>query len=613
MHVDLLVGLTAIFAVGVAAQWVAWRVGLPSILLLLAAGILVGPGAGWVDPDALLGPMLFPVVSLAVALVLFEGGLSLRLGELHKVGAAVRNLCTVGVVLAWVFSAAAAHWVAGLSVGLSLLLGAVLTVTGPTVIVPLLRDIRPRADLSSVIKWEGIVNDPTGAILAVLVFEVLREGELHHAGSLVVKGAFATIGLGVVIGAAAAVLLTEALARRWIPDHLHNPVALGLVLAAFTGSNLVLEESGLVTVTLMGVVLANQKRASVRHLVEFYETLRVLLISTLFILLAARLKFADLAGLGWRDAAFVVSLILVARPLTILLSTLRTELSWRDRAFVAWMAPRGVVAAAVTSIFSIRLVEAGHAEAARLVPLIFLVILATVGVYGLTAGLLARRMGLAESNPQGVLLIGAHPLARRLAQALREAGLKAVLADSNYRQVAAARLAGLEAWYGNVLSERALHEIPMDGVGRLLALTPNDEVNSLASMHFLEHFGRGEVYQLASDADREARPGQETGRHLTGRRLFAADVTYGSLYHELNQGADVKVTNLTPEFTFDQVLAEHGEGTVPLFLVSDEGKMQVLTADEKPRFQDRGYLVHLSPVEGRPGVGIHESKPSLPS
>ena len=595
MDENLLIALAAIFGLGVGAQWVAWRLGLPSILLLLGAGVVAGPVLGVIRPEVLLGPSLFPLTSLAVALVLFEGGLSLRLGELRTVGAAVRNLTTVAVPLAWLLGALAARFVAGLSFEVSLLLAAVLVVTGPTVIGPLLRHVRPRAHLASVVKWEGIVNDPTGAILAVLVFDVILEGKLRTEPYLVAVGVARTLAVGAAAGLVAAGALVQGLRRRWIPDHLQSPVAFMLVLVAFTTANHLREEAGLVAVTLMGVVLANQSQTTVRHIVAFYESLQVLLLSALFVLLSARLRLADLEALELRHLAFVAVLILVVRPVTVLLSTLGSELTWPERAFVAWMAPRGIVAAAVASLFSIRLVAAGLPEAGLLAPLTFLVILVTVAVYGLTAGPVARRLGVSDQDPQGLLLLGAHPLARALARAVVGRGLRVVLLDSNWSQVAAARLEGLEAWYGNALSERALLEVPLDGVGRMLALTPNDEVNGLAALHFGEVFGRAEVYQLVSDAAREQRPGQETGRHLRARHLFGPGATYPILAGTLVAGGQVKVTPLSPEFGLEDLVREHGPRTVPLLLETEAGKLQVLTVED-PRPEARsGWLISLVP------------------
>ena len=602
MHERTLVSLTSLFGVGVSAQWLAWRVRLPSILLLLAGGLLVGPGLGVVLPDQLLGPLLFPLTSLAVALILFEGGLSLRLGELGEVGGAVRNLTTVAVLLGWILGALAAWWVGGLSAPLSLLLGALLVVTGPTVIGPLLRHVRPQARVASVVKWEGIVNDPTGAILAVLVFEAILEGTLRSEPYLVAVGVAHTLLVGVVVGGLAAWGLVQGLRRRWIPDHLHSSVALMLVLVAFAVSNHAREEAGLVTVTLMGVVLANQHQANVRHIVEFYENLKVLLISLLFILLSARLRPEDLAGLQLRHLAFVVVLILVVRPVTVWLSTMGSELRVAERLFVAWMAPRGIVAAAVASLFAIRLEEAGMAGASQLVALTFLVILVTVAVYGLTAAPLARHLGLAERDPQGVLFLGADALARAIAFALVGRGYRVVLMDSRWGEVAAARLEGLEAWYGNALSARALHEVPVDGVGRMLAVTSNDEVNGLAALHFLELFERAQAYQLVSDAARERRPGQETDRHLRARQLFSPDATYARLAGILEAGGQVKATPLTDSFVLADALAEHGPEMVPLFVEAEDGRLRVVSVEEPLPADCRGTLISLAPGGG-PEVG----------
>ena len=401
-----LIGLTAIIVLGVGAQWLAWRLKLPAIIALLVVGVLAGPVSGFLRPDELFGEVLFPIISLAVALILFEGGLSLRLRDLKEIGAVMRNLMTLGVLFTWLLSALAAHYLADLQWGLSALLGALLVVTGPTVIIPLLKHVRPRGAAGLIAKWEGIVNDPIGAILAVLVFEALLVGGEGGILAHGLRGLLAAAVAGLLCGLAGALVVYMVLKHRWAPDYLQNPVALMAVLAAFAASNTMSHESGLLAVTVMGIALANQKRVAVQHIVEFKENLRVLLISSLFILLASRLQVGDLVQLDLGSLLFVGALIVFVRPISVWLSTIGMGLTWRERTFLAWMAPRGIVAAAVSAVFAIDLVAAGYADAARLAPLTFLVIVATVAVYGLTAAPLARALGLAESAPQGVVVLG---------------------------------------------------------------------------------------------------------------------------------------------------------------------------------------------------------------
>jgi len=432
MAESILLRLASIVILGIGAEWLAWRLRLPSILLLLIFGFIAGAATNFLNPDILLGDLLLPLVSIAVALILFEGGLNLRLTELRKSGGVVRNLITVGLLVTWLIGAGAAYFVLGLNLALAILLGAILVVTGPTVIMPLLRHLRLGGQTGSILKWEGVVIDPLGAILAVLVFQAVLAGEIQAATPLIVLSLLKTILIGGVIGALGALLVILLLQRYWVPDFLHSMISLMVVIAAFLAANLIQIESGLLAATVMGIILANQNRVSVRHIAEFKENLRVLLISSLFILLAARLQMSDLAAVSVGSIAFLAILILVARPASVALSTLGSKLKWRERLCLAWLAPRGIVAAAVASVFALRLSEAGYPQAELLVSLTFIVIAGTVAIYGLSAPAVARWLKVAESNPQGVLIVGSHAWARTIAQTLQAEKYRVLLVDCNW-------------------------------------------------------------------------------------------------------------------------------------------------------------------------------------
>ncbi|RME79299.1 MAG: hypothetical protein D6784_00950 [Chloroflexi bacterium] len=577
----ILVSIAGIIVVGIAAQWIAWRVGLPSILVLLLSGFVVGPVTGLLNPDKLLGDLLFPVISASVALILFEGGLSLKLSEIRDTGHVVRNLATIGALVSWVLSALGAYYLLRFDLPLALLMGAILVVTGPTVIIPLLRHVHAVGRVSSLIKWEGIVNDPIGAVLAVLVFEVIVTSGVQAAAATVALSLLKTVLVGVGLGGLGAGLLILLLRRYWIPDFLQNSVALMFVLATFTASNVVQEESGLLTVTLMGIILANQKQASIRHIVEFKENLRVLLLASLFIILAARVDLASLTRLGWGSLAYLLLLIVIARPAIVLASTVRSGLTWREKAFLSWMAPRGIVAAAVTSVFALELSHSGYHQAEFMVTEMFVVIVGTVTVYGLTAAPVGRWLGVATPNPQGVLMAGAHSWSRAIAAALQEEGFQVLLVDSNRNNVAAARMEGLPAHCASILSEYILEELEMGGLGRLLALTPNDEVNALAALHFLEEFGRAGVYQLPPRSSGHRR--RETlPSPLQGRLLFAPHATYGFITEKFNEGATIKKTRLTEKFDEQAYREMYGDRSLPLFLINRAGELVVFSVDNPP-------------------------------
>jgi NhaP-type Na+/H+ or K+/H+ antiporter len=584
----ILVGLASMVILGIAAQWLSWRLRMPAILLLLVVGFVAGPVTGFLDPTALLGDLLFPIVSLSVAIILFEGGLSLDVAELRDIGRVIGRLMTVGVVVTWALSTVFAVTLLDLDVGLALLFGAILVVTGPTVIIPLLRHIRPTARVGSAVKWEGIVNDPMGAILGVLVFEAIIAGGMEAGLSVVVPGMLRAATVGALLGLGGAGLVVLLLDRHWIPDYLESPVALGLVFLAFALANRLQQEAGLLAVTVMGSALASQQRVSMYRIVEFKENLRVLLIATLFIILAARLPLRDPDYYSVESLLFLAALILIVRPASVAAATWGSKFTWRERIFIAAMAPRGIVAAAVVSVFAIELTDAGRSEAARLVPLMFLVIVGTVGIYGTVTPVLARVLKVAKPDARGMLLIGAAPWVREVATLLESSNVQVLLADSNWANVMAARRAGLPAFYGNMLTEGALEEVEfkLDGIGQFLALTPNDEVNALATLHFQELFDRSRMYQLSPDESARGRRGRGIPPHLHGRFLFHHDATHAYITQRIERGAVIKRTPLTKEFDVAAFREHYGESALPLFVVKESGEIVIGTAtapvDPKP-------------------------------
>lgn len=581
MHNTLLVGIAAVLVLGIFAQWLAWRLRLPSILLLLLIGLVAGPVTGILAPEAVLGELLFPLVSLAVAFILYEGGLSLRLKELREVGGTVLALTSIGVAVTWVLGAVAARYLLQLDWPIAILLTAVLVVTGPTVIGPLLRQIRPKGKTMAILKWEGILIDPIGAVLAVLVFEAILSGQLHQAPLLIIQGVLLTALIGLVVGLLAAGLLWLMLARFWVPDQLYNGVSLLFVTLAYVVSDLLHPESGLLAVTVMGFALANQRQVPIKQIEEFKKNIRDLLIAGLFIILAARLSWTDFQQIvWWRGALFVLILVLLVRPTAVFLSTLRADLTVREKAFLSWMAPRGIVAASVASIFALRLEEAGFAGSEALVAFTFMIILATVLIYGLTAAPLAKWLGLSEESPQGILIMGAHPLAREMAHLLQTEDIPVALIDSNWNNHAAARMANLNTYYGNAVAEAVLEQLDLSGIGRFVAMTSNDEANALAALHFAELFGSSETFQLQASDSHDQSAEQSSPRHLHGRILFQPALTYAQLTALFAEGAQLKATPITDTFTYEAYLRHYPGTAVSLFLINSKtGRLSLFTAD----------------------------------
>ncbi|MFP6738748.1 MAG: cation:proton antiporter [Planctomycetota bacterium] len=574
----ILRSLAAIVVLGLGAQWIAWRLKLPSILFLLAAGFAAGQaGLGFIDPEKLFGNVLFPIVSLSVAVILFEGGLTLRVSELRETGKVVLSLILLGALVTWGLTTAAACWILGFDFRLAVLFGALLIVTGPTVVLPLLRQVRPGVQIRNILKWEGILNDPLGAIVAVLVFQAFFLKESGEPGLLPAVGGLlqaALIGGGLGIVGAGGLLF--CLKRYLIPDFLQSAITLMTVVVVFALSNKLAPESGILGVTVMGLCLPNQRWVAVRHIIEFKENLRVLLISALFIVLSARITLAELQELGWREVLFAGSLIFLVRPASVFISSIGSGLSLREKLFLSWMAPRGIVAAAVASVFALSL--SGEVEGAeKLVPVTFLLICSTIFIYGLTARPLAIRLGVALANPQGVLFIGAHSWARQIAAVLRDQGVGVLLADSNRANINKAKMEGFDTFLGNVLSEDSAEEMDLGAINRLVALTPNDDANCLAALHFREVFERRELYQLSDTVAAEPAAGANT--HLRCRELGTGGLTYPALEQLFLDGGVVKAVNLGDEFSFEALQARYGESCTPLFLIDSKGGLEVFTSD----------------------------------
>jgi len=574
MTIELGLMLAGMLMIGFLAQWLAWRVKLPAILFLLLAGILLGPVSGVLDPDKLLGGLLFPIVSLAVALILFEGSLTLRFHELPGIGHVVRGLVSYGAVTALLLLALAAHIVAGLSWSIALLFGALACVTGPTVIAPMLRTLRPNARIANTLRWEGIVIDPLGALFAVLIFEAIVSRQEGHTIGIFI----ATIGCGSVIGALAAVLVGYLLRRQMIPEYLHNYAVLAAVLLAFSVSNGITHESGLLAVTIMGIALGNMRGVHIDDILDFKESLTTVLVSVLFILLAARLHWPLPNGMLLAGITLFVIAQLIVRPVTVLLASLGSGLTWRERALIAWVAPRGIVAASVSALFALRLDALGVSGGDALVPLVFILIIGTVVFQSATARPLAKWLKVAEPEPRGLLIFGSDHVARAIAGALNEAGFHVLLADDDWEGIRLARMEGLSTFFGNPTSPHSERHLDLTGIGRLLALSTHRERNSLACVHYRQEFGREKVYRLRNLTPQENTDRAALSGNLLAPPLFQEEMTHGRFAEMLGQGWRIKSTRLSTTFDWPHFIEQYGSNTVLMFGVEEKGALRVASA-----------------------------------
>ncbi|MGM0415738.1 MAG: cation:proton antiporter [Thermodesulfobacteriota bacterium] len=578
--VDVLVAMfAAIFVVSSLCQWVAWRLKLPAIIFLLMAGLIAGPILQLVSPDKILGDLLFPFVSLSVAVILFEGSLTLKYRDLGGMQKVVRNMVTIGTVTTWTITTLLTRYILGLSWELSLLFGAISVVTGPTVIGPMLRTVRPTQAVSNILRWEGIVIDPIGASLAVLVYEFIVAG----GGQQAIGHTLMTFGIivlvGFVIGIVGGYGFGLVLRYHLLPEYLHNVTALALVFGTFAVSNLIQAESGLVTVTVMGMWLTNMPNVDMEEILDFKESLSILLISLLFIILASRLDFADFTALGWPALFILLGIQFLARPLGVMASTAGSNLTWPERHLLAWIAPRGIVAAAVSALFAMQLEQAGFADASKLVPLTFMVIIGTVLLQSATARPIAMWLGVAEPEPRGCLIVGASPVARTIAMALQNAGFRVKVADSSWEYTSKARMEGLPTYFGNPISEHSDRHLDMVGLGRMLALSPHEELNMGAAMHYRVDLGVENIYRIQNRRPK----GQKRNNRLNqsrGTLLFGEDVTYATLKEMLDHGAEIHSTRLTKNYTYSDWKNKHGNFAVALFAVDPRNNLRLFSVDD---------------------------------
>jgi NhaP-type Na+/H+ or K+/H+ antiporter len=524
-------------AAGMLAQVLGHRLRIPAIVPLLVLGVALGPSGLGVIRPASLGGGLSVIVKLCVAVILFDGALNLRVSDLRQAITEVRNLVTIGVLVSWAGATLAAWKIAGLSLSVAIVFGALMTVTGPTVVQPLLRRVSIPRRVRTVLEGEAILIDPVGAVLAVAVVDVvLGLAGVHPIG--VVSGAWGYVGrllVGLVIGGVGGLALSWVLRRRGlVPAELVNLVSLAFVWAAFAAAEWAQSEAGIMAAVVMGLAMQRNTLPEERRLRRFKEQLTVLGISILFVLLAAALPLGIVRAEGWRGVLTVLVLIFVVRPLCVLASLRGSQLSWRERLFVMWISPRGIVAASVASLFAVVLDEAGFVEGTRVLALTFMAIAITVAAQGLTAALVARLLGLRNLAHQSVIVIGAGALARGLGEALRRHGRAVTLVDRNPAMVASAREAGLEAREGNGLDEELLAEIGADEAATVVAVTTNSEVNALATHLAHDVFGVERTFPVLGHPSLGAGP--RLLEHVGGRIAFGRPIDVRAWESSLAEG-----------------------------------------------------------------------------
>ncbi|GGD63714.1 cation:proton antiporter [Lacimicrobium alkaliphilum] len=592
MHVATLVLI--ILSAGIASQWLAAQLKIPAIVVLIASGVTLGPITGVIELG-LSQTEISELIGLGVAIILFEGGMDLKLSEFRRVGRGIRRLTILGPPVGWLFGGLAAHYIAGLSWPVAWVLGAILVVTGPTVILPLLRQAKLNQESASLLKWEGIVNDPIGVLLAVLTFQYFTLADTGWVGAI--SGMGAAIFAAALFGGLGGWITGWLYRRGSVPVHLKAPMLMVLVLIAYWASNLIQHEAGLLTVTVMGVVIGNMNLVERESLQHFKENLTVILLSVLFIIIPSQLKFSQLDEINWQVLLFVLVVLLVVRPLTIFLTTLGGSIRKQDKLLLAWVAPRGIVAAASAGIFGPALVSAGYADAEKLLPIVFLIIIVTVLAHGLTLGKLARKLGLAAQSENGLLIIGASRWTQVLAQALKKLNIDVLVADGAYHRLKALRMDGTKIYYGELLSEHARHELEIEHLSHLLAATDNDYYNALVCKAQGNEFGHHRTFQFA--IHKESNQAQKRlSLQQRGYGAFNPDATFEALHQWLDDGWTMQTTKLSESFGFDKLkerLGEPGNEWLLIGGLSSQGKLWLQTAERSLKLTAGTTLLYFAP------------------
>ncbi len=601
--------IAVIGGLGIGAQWLAWRLQRPAIVLMAIAGLIFGPLLGYLlgfdlpepiknafqqvrlNPVSDFGDLYRPMIGLAVAIILFEGGMTLRFKDLGDSRRAVFRMVFVAAPIAWALGAAACHYIVGLAWDISVMVGGLFVVTGPTVIMPLLRQAHLKSRPANVLKWEGIVNDPLGALFAVGGYEFIRFSQSEASMYFVFgKLAFAAI-FGILVGIVSGIGMAWAFRRGHIPEYLKAPVVLAWVLLIYVIANRLADETGLLAVTALGMTMANTKFASMVEMRRFKENIAIILVSGVFVILTATLTPAILREFvtNWRVLVFVLAMMLFVRPIAVMLSTLFSGLTWKESLLISFIAPRGVVAVAVAGLFAAELNAIGRSDGTLFVPLAFALVFATVLFAGFLIGPISKALGLAAGSGNGVMIVGANPWSLGLAKAIKDMGVKVTVADTNWRRLRGARLEGHATFYGEVLSENADYSLDHSSFNHLIAATPNDAYNSLVCVEFAPELGRHRVFQVpAQEGDED--DSDTIAFTSRGRTLTSRGRSFDALTRDWWGGWRFRATNLSEAYTLDDLYKDRGDDLDLILALRADGTLDFIQPGKEARAEGATVL-----------------------
>lgn len=602
--------LASIIFFGILAQWIAWKIKVPAILPLIIIGLFVGPlsflwtgnnpDEKWIQPIFHDGQGILPAknffyfVSLSIGIILFEGGLTLNRKEIKGIGQTIINLITVGTLVTLIGGALAAHFIMELSWSISFLFSALIIVTGPTVIAPILRNLALKRNVSAVLKWEGILIDPVGALMAVLVFEFIRSGAGSQFGFTALLEFGRVVSIGVGVGFLSALAFRYMLLNKLVPNYLLNVFTLAVVLFVFVISDEMAHESGLLTVVVMGTILGNMNIPHFKEILHFKESLSILLISILFIELSANINLEDLMLLlDIRCLLLFLFVILVLRPVGVFLSTYKADnLNFREKAFISWVGPRGIVAAGIASLFGMRLQNDNVPGAEYITPLVFMIVLGTVLLNATTARILARLLKVVKEASDGILIVGANSPARLIGRYLNESGRHVILLDRSEYNTDAARNMGLEAIQADVYSDDLSEKFDLLDVGYLMAMTASKEVNKYARDHFRDEFGENGSLRILSADEYDLRDEIDSTEILFGKNEDFINLS--EIARDYPEFHEIEVDN---KEHFENLLTKlrSRHNSIPLFYKKEDNKLEIINADMSIEWEkeDKATIVYL--------------------
>lgn len=592
-NIELII-IVAILALGTFSQWFAWRIQWPSIVIMSVVGLLIGPVIGMINPGEALGDLYNPLISLAVAIILFEGSSSLDIREIKDVSKSVFRIITGGAFIAWVLGSLSAHYIAGLSLEVSFIIGGLFVVTGPTVIIPLLRTAKLQSRTAAVLKWEGIIVDPAGPLLALFSYEVIKvitRVELGPDYLLLFFGSALLAGLlGLVIGFGLSIMANRGL----FPEFLKSPIILAFVLLCFTAAEMIMHETGMLAVTVMGLTLGWAKKhvSSLKNFHHFIEGVSVLLTSTVFILLTASLARETILQIfSWSILTFVLVMLFVVRPISIWLTTIGTELTRQEKTLIGWIAPRGIVALTVAGYFANILAEDGYRDAETLTALTFALVFITVCVHGFTLGPLSKKLGLSNQGSEGIVIVGASSFSIALATVLKEMDVQVLIVDSSLGRLQPAIQKGIDVHHGEILTEHARFEADLTPYNIMLVMTIDTSYNVLVTQSFAPEFGYQQTLSISSSPDahdHQEKIPESTRSHL----LFDEDAVFTELNRKINTTYRMDTMQITEDEQVTKDLLP--QDTTPLFIKRKDESIEFITQRKKLALNEGDQLVVLA-------------------